>query len=141
MALLIAAYDWSCTTLGPIAEWAAHVQVATALMLRAQVPIVMLWGELGYMVYNDAYSQFAGLRHPRLLGSEVRKGWPEVADFNDHVMKVGMAGGNLRFEDQELTLHRNNRAEQVWMNLDYSPLLDLAGRLGDHDPHLELVER
>jgi PAS domain S-box-containing protein len=128
LAQLIARYDWSQTTLGPIDQWPAHVQASTALMLRSQVPIVMLWGELGIMVYNDAYSRFAGLRHPKLLGSEVRKGWPEVADFNDHVMKVGLAGDNLRFEDQALVLHRNNRAEQVWMNLDYSPLLDLQGR-------------
>ena len=35
------------------------------------------------MIYNDAYSGFAGQRHPELLGSKVREGWPEVADFND----------------------------------------------------------
>lgn len=43
-------------------------------------------------------------------------------------MTVCLAGGHLRFEDQELILHRHNRAEQVWMNLDYSPLLDLSGQ-------------
>ena len=47
------------------------------------------------MIYNDAYSGFAGGRHPELLGSKVREGWPEVADFNDHVMKVGLSGGTL----------------------------------------------
>ncbi len=36
---------------------------------------------------NDAYSLFAGERHPKLFGSKVREGWPEVADFNDNVMK------------------------------------------------------
>ena len=44
------------------------------------------------MLYNDAYSVFAGGRHPELLGSKVREGWPEVAEFNDHVMRVGLAG-------------------------------------------------
>ncbi|MGQ3000680.1 MAG: ATP-binding protein [Hydrogenophaga sp.] len=128
LARLIARFDWASTGLGPIDQWRDHVKAATALMLRSQVPIVMLWGERGFMVYNDAYSHFSGLRHPQLLGSEVRKGWPEVADFNDQVMTVCLAGGHLRFEDQELILHRHNRAEQVWMNLDYSPLLDLSGQ-------------
>jgi superfamily II DNA helicase RecQ len=50
----------------------------------------MLWGQDGIMIYNDAYSVFAGGRHPKLLGSKVREGWPEVADFSDHVMKVGL---------------------------------------------------
>ena len=70
---------------------------------------------------------FAGLRHPELLGSRVREGWDEVAAFNDNVMRRGLAGEILSYRDQELILHRQGRAEQVWMNLDYSPLLDDAG--------------
>ena len=79
------------------------------------------------MIYNDAYSVFAGGRHPALFGSKVREGWPEVADFNDNVMKVGLAGGTLAYSDQELTLYRSGRPEQVWMNLDYSPAPDERG--------------
>jgi two-component sensor histidine kinase len=79
------------------------------------------------MIYNDAYSIFAGGRHPLLFGSKVREGWPEVADFNDNVMKVGLSGGTLSYRNQELTLHRSGAAEQVWMNLDYSPVLDENG--------------
>jgi PAS domain S-box-containing protein len=88
---------------------------------------VLLWGPDGIMIYNDAYSAFAGGRHPKLLGSKVREGWPEVADFNDNVMKVGLSGGTLAYKDQELTLNRHGRPEQVWMNLDYSPVLNEAG--------------
>jgi len=128
MARLIAAFDWERTALGPIAGWPDHVRHATALMLRSRTPIVMLWGEPGVMIYNDAYGVFAGTRHPQLLGSNVREGWPEVADFNDHVMRVGLAGGTLHYEDQELVLHRHGRAESAWLNLDYSPLLDDAGQ-------------
>jgi two-component sensor histidine kinase len=80
------------------------------------------------MIYNDAYSVFAEGRHPFLFGSKVREGWPEVADFNDNVMKVGLSGGTLSYRDQELTLHRKGFPEQVWMNLDYSPVLDENGR-------------
>jgi PAS domain S-box-containing protein len=88
----------------------------------------MLWGQDGIMIYNDAYSAFAGGRHPKLLGSKVREGWPEVADFNDHVMKVGLSGGTLAYRDQQLTLYRSGVAEQVWMNLDYSPIFDESGK-------------
>jgi hypothetical protein len=95
----------------------------------------MLWGEDGVMLYNDAYSVFAGGRHPQLLGSKVREGWPEVADFNDNVMKVGLAGKTLAYRDQELTLYRNDRPEQVGMNLDYSPVLDETGGPGAPYPN------
>jgi PAS domain S-box-containing protein len=124
---LIAAHDWSATPLGSIANWPQSLRTATALLLRSPVPIVMLWGPDGIMLYNDAYSRLAGARHPQLLGSKVREGWPEVADFNDHVMRVGLAGGTLAYRDQELVLHRHGRPERVWMNLDYSPVVDESG--------------
>jgi hypothetical protein len=115
-AELIASTDWSVTPLGPIANWPHCLRIATSLLLRSQVPIVMLWGEEGVMLYNDAYSGFAGGRHPELLGSNVREGWPEVADFNDHVIKVGLAGDTLHYRNQELTLFRNGAPGWTWTN-------------------------
>ncbi|MDH6166156.1 PAS domain S-box-containing protein [Variovorax boronicumulans] len=125
---LVQAFPWQQTSLGPIDSWPQSLRTATSLLLRSPVPIVMLWGEAGFMIYNDAYSKFAGERHPKLLGSKVREGWPEVADFNDHVMKTGLAGGTLSFKDQELVLHRHGKPEPAWMDLDYSPVLDESGR-------------
>ncbi len=127
MVSLIRSFDWAATALGPLHSWPQSLKTATALLLLSPVPIVMLWGEDGYMIYNDAYSGFAGGRHPALLGSKVREGWPEVAAFNDHVMKVGLSGQALSYKDQELVLHRSGAPETVWMNLDYSPVLDDDG--------------
>jgi len=125
---LIRAHDWSRTGLGPPEQWPRSLKTVTSMLLLSPVPIVLLWGPKGIMLYNDAYSVFAAGRHPELLGSEVRAGWPEVAEFNDHIMKVCLAGGTLAYRDQELVLHRNGQPEQVWMNLDYSPVLDESGR-------------
>lgn len=125
---LIAAFDWSTTPLGPIPEWSQCLKTAVSIVLRSEVAMVMLWGPTGVMIYNDAYAVFASGRHPFLLGSNVREGWPEVATFNDHVMEVCLQGGTLAYRDQELTLYRSGRPEQVWMNLDYSPILDQAGK-------------
>jgi PAS domain S-box-containing protein len=127
VSALIRAFDWSTTPLGRVETWPGCLKTATSLLLQSPVPIVMLWGEHGIMIYNDAYSGFAGKRHPQLLGSKVREGWIEIADFNDNVMRVGLAGGRLAYKDQELTLHRRGVPEQVWMNLDYSPVLDESG--------------
>lgn len=127
---MIRAHDWASTAVGPLETWPQSLRTAAGLLLESPVPMVMLWGQDGIMIYNDAYSRFAGARHPRLLGSKVREGWPEVADFNDHVMKVGLAGGTLSYRDQELMLVRNGVPEQVWMNLDYSPVRDESGDPG-----------
>jgi len=128
LARRIAEFDWSTTDIGPIENWPQSLRSTVGLMLRSPTPLVLLWGELGVMIYNDAYSVFAGGRDGRLLGSNVREGWEEVADFNDNVMRVGLAGGTLSYKDHELTLHRHGRPEQVWMNLDYSPVPGDDGR-------------
>ena len=124
---LILAYPWQSTDLGPIDAWPTVLKTTVALIMATPTPIATLWGTDGYMIYNDAYRVVAGGRHPALLGSKVREGWPEVAAFNDHVMRVGLAGGTLSYRDQELTLHRSSAPEQVWMNLDYSPIRDGDG--------------
>ena len=120
--------DWSRTALGPISAWPQSLKTAVGLVLSSPVPIVMLWGPDGIMMYNDAYSVFAGGKHPMLLGSPVLEGWPEVADFNRRVMEVGLGGGTLSFRDEHLILHRHGAPEEVWLNLDYSPILDESGR-------------
>lgn len=89
--------------------------------------MALLWGEQGTMIYNDGYSWIAGGRDSSLLGSAVREGWDEVADFNDHVMRIGLSGEKLSYRDHELTLLRNGTPEQVRLNLDYSPVLGEDG--------------
>jgi PAS domain S-box-containing protein len=124
----IAAYDWAQTPLGPIESWPQCLCNILGFMLASPVPLVLLWGEEGVMIYNDAYSVFAGGRNSRLLGSNVREGWEEISDFNDNVMRVGMSGGTLSYRNHELTLLRDGSPERVWMNLDYSPVLGDNGQ-------------
>jgi signal transduction histidine kinase len=127
---LIRAFDWTRTGLGPLETWPRSLRTITSMLLLSPVPIVLMWGPQGIMIYNDAYSVFAGSRHPQLLGSEIRKGWAEIAAFNDNVMRVGLAGGTLAYKDQQLTLERNGKPEPAWMNLDYSPVIDESGAPG-----------
>jgi PAS domain S-box-containing protein len=128
LATLIRGFDWAATPLGPLRDWPHTLKTITSFMLQSPVPMVLLWGTDGIMIFNDAYSVFAGSGHAEKFGRPVLQAWPEVADFNRHIMQVGLAGGTLAYKDQELTLHRNGRAERAWMNLDYSPVLDEDGQ-------------
>jgi signal transduction histidine kinase/PAS domain-containing protein len=130
MAERIAGFDWQSNVLGPVESWPQSLKTVTGFLLRSPIPIVLLWGGDGIMIYNDAYSVFAGQRHPRLLGSRVLEGWPEVADFNANVMKVGLGGGTLSYRGHDLTLDRSGKFEQAWLDLDYSPVIDESGAPG-----------
>jgi PAS domain S-box-containing protein len=130
MARLIRKYDWASTGLGAISEWPGSLVTSVNLMLQSPVPMVMLWGRDGIMIYNDGYSDFAGRRHPVLLGSKVIEGWPEVAEFNRNVMATGLRGETLIYEEQQLTLNRHGSPEVVTMDLSYSPIIDESGKPG-----------
>lgn len=127
MAERIRAFDWSRTELGALDTWTKSLGSAVQLMLASPLPMVMLWGRPGYMIYNDAYSKFAGGRHPYLLGSPVELGWPEVADFNRHVVDTCLAGGTLSYRNKVLVLLRDGVPEDVWLDLYYSPVANDDG--------------
>ena len=125
---LIAQHDWAATPLGPLSGWPQSLKTATTILLHSAVPMALLWGPDGIMIYNDAYAGVAGDRHPGLLGAKVREGWPEVADFNDHVLRTGLTGKTLALRDFEMALNRSGRPDRLWLNLDYSPVFDESGR-------------
>jgi PAS domain S-box-containing protein len=127
VASLIRSFDWASTPIGALAQWPAALKHATALILRSPVPMTLLWGGKGVLIYNDAYGEFAGQRHPALLGAEVLLGWPEVAEFNANVLAHVLAGKTLSYTDLQLVLIRHGEAEDVWLTLDYSPVTDEDG--------------
>jgi signal transduction histidine kinase len=128
MAARIRVFDWNRTDLGNIEAWPRSLCSAVQLLLASPLPMVMLWGRAGYMIYNDAYSVFAGGRHPYLLGAPVELGWPEVADFNRHVVDTCLAGGTLSYRNKDLVLLRDGIPEEVWLDLFYSPVADDDGK-------------
>lgn len=128
VANLIRNFNWSRTSLGPIEQWPQCLIMAVNMVLQSPVPLMILWGTGGYMLYNDAYSAIAGKRHPELLGSKVVEGWPEIADFNRKVMRECLAGKTLSYVDQKLALNRSHLHEVAWFNLTYSPIMGEDGK-------------
>ena len=127
MAQRVRSHDWGATALGPMASWSQALRTVVDLMLSSNLPMVMAWGPDAQLIYNDAYANFAGGRHPYLLGRNVLEAWPEVADFNQHVLDMTLAGQPLSYKSQPLVLFRNGHAEEVWLDLDYTPLRDADG--------------
>jgi hypothetical protein len=72
LAALIHNFDWAGTELGPIESWQQSLRSIVAVIINSHVPMVLLWGERGYMIYNDAYSRFAGTQQVRVQSSSQR---------------------------------------------------------------------
>ncbi|CAA9334371.1 MAG: Chemotaxis protein methyltransferase CheR, partial [uncultured Chloroflexia bacterium] len=125
---LIRSFDWSTTSLGSIEQWPQSLKTSVDIMVQSPVPMVTLWGPDGIMIYNDGYALIADNKHPSILGSKVLDAWPEAADFNRHVLEVVLGGKALTYRDQYLVLNRERGPEDVWLDINYSPVLDETGR-------------
>jgi PAS domain S-box-containing protein len=117
-------FDWASTAVGRTDDWPVCLKCAVDIVTASPVPMVLLWGPTGVMIYNDGYAAFAGSRHPKLLGMPVLEGWPETAEFNRRVLDTALAGEAMSFRDKYFSLKRHGVPEDVWINLDVSPIRD-----------------
>lgn len=124
---MVSQFDWSKTGLGAQSAWPQTLKTAFDMIIETTVPMALLWGAEGIMIYNDAYAELAGQRHPEILGRPVAESYPEAADFNIKVLRDGLAGQSSTFSNQHFILNRFGSPEQCWYNLNYSPVRDDAG--------------
>ncbi|WP_158884584.1 PAS domain-containing protein [Rhodanobacter sp. L36] len=125
---LIRQYDWSKTSLGALPDWPAHLRSTTAMMLRSAVPMSLQWGREGWMIYNDAYRAIAGARHPGMLGKTLLENWPEVAEFRQRALNRVLDGETLQYRNHRLPLIHNGEPQDMYLDLDYSPVVDESGK-------------
>lgn len=68
MGALMRAHDWSRSPLGEPDQWPTSLRTVVALSLHASTPMFLVWGKELALLYNDAYLEILGSRHPAALG-------------------------------------------------------------------------
>ena len=67
-AELVRRHPWAATSLGPVEAWDPAVRATVDMLLASPVPMVLAYGDDHVMIYNDAYAEVLGARHPAALG-------------------------------------------------------------------------
>ena len=85
--------DWSRTALGPPGAWPDAVRTVVRAALDSPFPINLWCGEDLTLIYNDAYREVLGSKHPLALGragpevwAEI---WPQIAPMFDRIRAGG----------------------------------------------------
>jgi len=124
-------FDWASTPLGPLGEWPGSLRVLVDMLLSFPSPMILLWGEDLIQIYNDAYRDLMGRKHPGGLGQRNRECWPEAWAFTGPVYESVLRQGETReFVDQALVLQRHGQAEEGFFTLSYSPVRREDGQIG-----------
>ena len=127
---LIRERDWSRTSLGAVGAWSRELRTTVNTIVNSPVAKVLMWGPDHVMLYNDAYRQIAGHRHPTALGNPVATMFPEVWDWNRTVLEAGFRGEVVSHRDQPIIFQRPNGPDTMFLDLFYTPVYEVDGRVG-----------
>ena len=120
-------HDWSTSSLGSPESWPQSLRSVVGLMLNSRFPMFAAWGEgLGF-VYNDAYVEILGEKHPSALGRRFHDIWSEIWSDISPLINSAMAGDATYRENLPLTMNRKGYDEQTWFTFSYSPVQDESG--------------
>lgn len=101
-----------------------------ALMLSSKFPMFVAWGPELVFLYNDAYGEILGAKHPTAAGGLFQEIWQEIWSDIQPIVADAMEGRSSFFTNMPLTIQRNGRPEEAWFTFSYSPVRDETGSVG-----------
>ncbi|MGO4527174.1 HWE histidine kinase domain-containing protein [Microvirga sp. 2MCAF35] len=126
---LMRTHDWTSSPLGAPSTWPQSLRSVVGLLLGSKFPMFVAWGaDLGFL-YNDAYAEILGAKHPRALGIRFHDVWSEIWPDISPLIDAAMAGEASYRENLPLVMNRRGFDEQTWFTFSYSPVRDESGRV------------
>ena len=130
MARLCREMDWASTPLGPVAEWPQSLRTASGMVIAQGIAQNLCWGPELLQIYNDAYREVMGAKHPMGLGRSVLWSWAEIRASIEPLFARVMAGETVYFEDLHLRIERGGAPEDAYFTFSYSPVRVESGEVG-----------
>ncbi|PIB89910.1 hybrid sensor histidine kinase/response regulator [Caulobacter sp. FWC2] len=124
------AFDWTATPIGPMASWPRALQTALSIALGSRQPMFIAWGPELTFLYNDAYAEILGDKHPGALGRPFQQVWWDIWDDIKPLVDRALADEATWSENLPLTMNRRGFLEETWWTFSYSPVRDDDGRIG-----------
>ena len=126
---LMRAHDWSASPLGHPRDWPQSLRSVVGLILNSKFPMFVAWGpELGFL-YNDAYSEILGDKHPSAIGRRFQDIWQEIWSDIHPIIVQALDGQSTFYSNLPLTINRKGFDEPAWFTFSYSPVRDEAGAI------------
>ena len=129
MGARMRAFDWARSPLGPPSDWPSALRTIVGVQLGSKFPMFVAWGQELRFLYNDAYSEILGSKHPIALGERFEHVWDEIWHELKPLVDRALAGEATYVENMPLTLTRKGDPERTWFTFSYSPLRDEDGQI------------
>ncbi|RBY82820.1 histidine kinase [Blastococcus sp. TF02A-26] len=118
----MAALDWSRTPIGPVSAWPASLRFAVRTVLASRFPMILTWGPEYTQIYNDAYAQLIGAKHPGAIGDDLRitlaEGWSALQGPVEHAIATREPSW---IPQLLLPLERAGYREEAYFTVSHAP--------------------
>jgi PAS domain S-box-containing protein len=142
MGALIREFDWSASQLGAPHGWPQPLKTLVGVMLSANQPMFVTWGAERTLLYNGAYSEILGLKHPSALGRDFLDVWSEIRADLVPIVQKAYAGEPVHMDDIELWMERKGHREETHFAFSYTPVRDESGTVtGFFCPCVEITDQ
>jgi PAS domain S-box-containing protein len=129
VATLMNVHDWSKSELGMPSLWPQPLRIVSDLLIVSKFPMFVAWGPKLNLIYNDAYAEILGNKHPTAIGKPFNEIWPEIWNELTPIITHAMSGEVSFFENLPLIVNRNGNPEEAWFTFSYSPVRDEVGQI------------
>jgi two-component sensor histidine kinase len=127
----IRGHDWSKTELGPPSAWPRSLKTCVRIMLTSRQPMFVWWGEEMINLYNDAYKDIVGGKHPQALGMPASEVWREIWDEAGPRARSALHRAEGTYDEAlQLIMERNGYKEETYYTFSYSPVPNDDGTTG-----------
>jgi PAS domain S-box-containing protein len=123
----IRAHDWSSSALGDPGGWPVALKTLVGVMLGANQPMFVVWGTAQILLYNDAYAEILGGKHPAALGRSFLDVWSEIADDLRPIIARAYGGDPIQMDDITLVMERHGYPEEAHFAFSYTPIRGEGG--------------
>ncbi|KAI9171725.1 Hybrid signal transduction histidine kinase K [Paramyrothecium foliicola] len=135
--------DWAATPLGPVEEWSSDLRTMSNMVMGSPHPAAMYWGPQFVCLYNAAYIELAGQKHPALMGSRYEDAWAEIWDEIKPVFLGAWESGQATMKNEnQLHIYRKGFLEEAYFSWSIVPLVGGDGDVvGLYNPAFEHTRR
>jgi signal transduction histidine kinase/CheY-like chemotaxis protein len=135
--------DWASTPLGPIELWDTDLRAVSNLVMASPNPAALYWGPEYIAIYNAAYVDLAGQKHPRLMGMRYADAWSEIWDELEPMFReCWESGKSIMKEDNQLFMYRKGFLEETFFSWSIVPVVGQAGSVvGLYNPAFDNTTR
>jgi len=124
MGAMLRGHDWSGSSLGDPGTWPACLRSTVSLMVGSRFPMFVAFGPELRLVYNDAYAEILGQRHPAALCGRFPDVFSDVWSHVEPLVDRALAGEATWSENVPFLIVRHGYEETASFTFSYSPLRD-----------------